>query len=482
MAAYSQGGGTVKRFTPVGPAAILATAWGMEFGFVPPPPYVLEGNVASVMIVGPLTHHWGMFGVDTYDAIEARVSAALDSPADVVVLKLDSPGGEAEGAFECGKTLRAMAASKGKQLIAYVDECAASAAYAIACAASAIYLPASARVGSIGVIQCAFDETARNAKEGVNVAVITSGKHKSDGNPHVQFTPEAQAEMQRAVDGLALQFFGHVAAARSIAPEQVKALEAAMLTGYEAVNAGLADGVMSWSELLAMVASKEPSAQAAAGAQESAMTRSEFLAALKAALAEDAPAEPDKDKEDMSPAEFKAALRGMLAEDEPPPAEPEPKQEDEEPPAEEAKAKARAESDDPVKQALAIAQEAKAEAAQLRSELKAKDEAAQRKALLDARTDLDAKVRAVLESKPLAYVRETLDLIPRSAVAPAAAAQAQPTRGEGQTGDGNSRSPQLPPDEAKALRIRMGLDVGGPQVVREGNQLVMSAIGGRGSK
>jgi len=461
------------KYAPIGPQAILASAWGMDYECLQPASYQLEGNVASVMVVGPLSHHGGYFGGDTYDAIEARVAAALESAADVVVLKLDSPGGEGEGCFECARKLRTMTAAKGKRLVAYVDECAASAAYALACGASEIYLPASGRVGSVGVIQCAFDETAADAKNGLKVAVITSGARKADGNTHVALTPESQAEMQRNVDTLAALFFAHVAESRGMIPMDVQAMQAAMFTGADAVSAKLADGVVSWDALLSSLAlpaqTQESTAvpEAASGGQETEiMTRAELLAALKAAMAEEAPAaEPAKegDAAPMDAAGFKAALKALLAEDAP--AAPPPHTE---PDGDEAPAKAKAEAA-PVKEeekpAPAAALAATAAMAAMEQEAKM--------ALLESRPDLDAKT---LMGDSLSVVRRVVALTPRPApkpapVNPAAAAMVTATPGAGQV-DTAKRGVSMNAE----LNARMGLSPQSRAPSRDGLTLVLPTL------
>lgn len=457
------------RFVRKGALALAASAWGQEYELIAPPQPTLDGGVAVVMVMGPLTHHGDWWGGDTYDAIEARVRAALETSASTVVMKLDSPGGEVNGAFECSKTLRSMARAAGKKLIAYVDEFAASAAYALACAADAIYLPEAGQLGSIGVIDCVFDDTAYNAREGYQIAVITSGKQKADGNPNVPLTDEIRARIQANVDGLAQLFFALVADTRGIDSATVQAFEAGMFRGQEAVNAKLADGVMSWDALLAMVASgqvlsaAEPEA-AESGEGNAAMKYAELLAAIKAAMAEDAPAPEKKDGEEqeMTAAEFKAALKGLFAEDAPPPAP------HTEPDGDEGKepAKPSDKDGDEEKAKAQAAHQAQAEAEQMANEA--------RLALLDSRPDLSATERKELEAKPLAVVREVLRFRPRPAAAsapvppPAAAAQVPGTRGDNQ-GD-------KPKSDNPTMDRLMGLRAEAPQVHWDGVSRVFPAM------
>ncbi len=212
------------------------------------PPFVRAGDVAVVAIDGPLAQRaWscmGMFGGDGYDAIEARVRAALaDVQVGAVVLRVDSPGGEVAGCFEAVRAIRAAAADARKPLVAYADELACSAAYALACACDAIVLPDTGAVGSVGVIAALTDESAALAAEGLAVHLITSGAAKADGHPAVPLSADARARIQAEVDYLADVFALEVGAARGMAAADVRALEARVLYGPQAVAAGLADQV-----------------------------------------------------------------------------------------------------------------------------------------------------------------------------------------------------------------------------------------------
>ena len=98
------------------------------------------GSVAIVHVRGALAHY-KTGGGDSYEAIEERVRAAFDDDPAAVVLRIESPGGVVAGLNETVLRLRATSAERGIPLIAYVDEMAASAAYAIACACSEIFAP-----------------------------------------------------------------------------------------------------------------------------------------------------------------------------------------------------------------------------------------------------------------------------------------------------------------------------------------------------
>jgi signal peptide peptidase SppA len=212
------------------------------------------GKLAVVTIDGPLTQHGGWWW-DGYQDITRRVGDALDDPnSRGVILRINSPGGVAAGAFEATKAIRAMKESAGKPIWAYADEAAYSAAYALATAADGIFLPPSGGVGSVGVITTLVDQSKALEKWGIKVHVVKSGKYKADGHGAVPIPDETIARFQARTDELAGLFASLVGTGRNMEPAAVLGLEAATFMGPAAVNAGLADGVMGWGEFVRMAA------------------------------------------------------------------------------------------------------------------------------------------------------------------------------------------------------------------------------------
>ena len=232
-------------------------------------------GVEIVTIHGPLDHHASWWW-DSYDAILARVEGAMTgqfiaeqhkwrnswkddyqpldpTPARAVILRIDSPGGDAAGATYAHRKLRKMRAQYDIPLYAYADEMACSAGYEIACAADEIWLPDTGVVGSIGVIATMFDRTGANEKAGVDVELVTSGEYKADGHADRPLTSDILGRTQQRVDELADVFFSVVAEARGTTPSAIAGLQAATFCGHVAVDVGVADGVAGWDRFLKTV-------------------------------------------------------------------------------------------------------------------------------------------------------------------------------------------------------------------------------------
>ena len=211
-------------------------------------------GIAVIPVVGSLVRR--TLGLDpasgftSYAEIAGMVDAALMDPSiEGIVLDIDSPGGEAGGVFELGERIRA--ADAIKPVWAVAADSAFSAAYAIGCSASRLLVSRTGGVGSIGVIAMHVDQTARDAQQGYRYTPITAGDHKNDFSPHEKLGPEAHARLQAEVDRLYAMFVDHVAAMRRLDADAVRATEAGIYFGADAVTSGLADAVGSLDAVLA---------------------------------------------------------------------------------------------------------------------------------------------------------------------------------------------------------------------------------------
>lgn len=224
----------------------------------------IDEGVAILCVSGPLEHHdHGMsWGPHNYERLADQVECALDhAEVRAVVLKLDSPGGVAAGMGEAHKRIRALIEEYRKPVYAFADEMACSAAYHLASACSEVWTTEAGHLGSVGVILCTIDESKALEKQGVAVRYVVTGARKADLHPGAPITPEVLDVAQAKVDKLGRQFFRAVAKARGAAPngarlaspDAVRALQAGVFVGGDAVAVGLADGVAPWRDFLRYV-------------------------------------------------------------------------------------------------------------------------------------------------------------------------------------------------------------------------------------
>ena len=234
----------------IDPSAVRRGADGFMFMFgadVPPNErHPIYSDVTIVHVRGALDHHEGG-SLDSYDAIAKRVASAVADDPVGVVLCIDSRGGAVAGMAECIATLRTM--TSAVPMMAFVNEMAASAAYALACACDKIACPRSALLGSIGTIATMGSQFIADQEGGIDIRLIASGARKTDGNPHTPISDEAVAAERARVDASARDFFRLVAGARGMKASVVEGLEAGLFMGSQAYAIGLADIVCSLDDL-----------------------------------------------------------------------------------------------------------------------------------------------------------------------------------------------------------------------------------------
>ena len=215
-------------------------------------------------------------GLTSYTEIAAMLDSALADPQIAgILLDIDSPGGEASGSFELARRVRE--ASAVKPVWAVANDSAYSAAYAIGSAANRLIVSETGGVGSIGVIALHIDQSVKDAKDGYRYTAVTAGTHKNDFSPHQPLTDEAKAELQAEVDRLYGLFVDHVGSMRTLATDDVRATEAGLFFGANAIAAGLADAVGTFESALTdfslfLSSRSRKSPQARAGTRTEAAT------------------------------------------------------------------------------------------------------------------------------------------------------------------------------------------------------------------
>lgn len=188
-------------------------------------------------------------GLISYEAFTYQMRRADgDAKTRAIVLDMESPGGQGIGAFEAAAVVRDVA--QRKPVVAFVNGTAASAMYGIASGASRIVTIPSGISGSIGVVLMHLDVSAWLAEEGVKPTLIFAGDHKVDGNPYEPLPKSVRDDFQARVDAMYAQFVNTVALGRGMDPKAVRATQARIYSGTDAVAAGLADDVGTFEDVL----------------------------------------------------------------------------------------------------------------------------------------------------------------------------------------------------------------------------------------
>lgn len=219
-------------------------------------PYNTEGGVAIIPIVGSLVNRGAWIGAHSglvsYEGIGAQLRAAgADPEVKVIVLDIDSGGGEAGGIAGLAALVRAVGARK--KVVAVVNDTACSAAYWIASQAGSVIVSETSLVGSIGVLLLHMNRAEEMKKKGVAPTFIHAGARKIDGHPFGPLSKDVLADLQAQIDALYGQFVTAVAQGRAgrMNAAQIRATEARVFTGREAVRVGLADRAASLDDVIA---------------------------------------------------------------------------------------------------------------------------------------------------------------------------------------------------------------------------------------
>lgn len=243
-----------------GMAETLIDGWlrgGVDAGQGGEPRQVMEkvGNIAVLDVSGPLIARavedpmCGTAPVSYENLMLAFDDIEADANITHVVMRLQTPGGEASQVFDLTDRMASMRGSK--TLIAMVDDYAYSGGYGIAAACSEIWVTRTGGVGSVGVVIGHKDISEQNAQKGVRWTYVHSGAMKVAGNPNEPLSEEARAFMQAESDRIYDLFTGSVATYRGMELDAVKATEAGLFFGQQAVDIGLADHVGTFRDLMA---------------------------------------------------------------------------------------------------------------------------------------------------------------------------------------------------------------------------------------
>ncbi len=218
---------------------------------------VTPEGIAVIPVFGTLVKRAGAIeaasGLTSYGHLEEQImDAATDPAVRAVLLDIDSPGGEAAGVFDLADLV--YEARSLKPVWAVADEEAFSGAYAIASAAERLIVPRTGGLGSIGVVALHVDRSARDAMEGFRTTTVYAGAAKNDFNPHETLKDGARRTLQIEVDRVYGLLVDTVARNRGLTADAVRATEARLFFGEDAVRAGLADEVGTMRSAFAALA------------------------------------------------------------------------------------------------------------------------------------------------------------------------------------------------------------------------------------
>jgi ClpP class serine protease len=212
-----------------------------------------RGNVGILSLGGPLLKYetWlsGALGMETYETLRHDLSVLLEEDRiKSVLLNVDTPGGEVNGCSEFAYAVHE--ARKTKPVCAYVSGQASGAGYWIASAAERIIASPSATVGPINVTVAGPKQQGYREGESRNEYFTAQAPGFADQQKPAIW---GAFDHQKIVNDIAGVIVNSAAGYRGM---DAGALADAIgydrqLAGAAAVNAGIADEIASFDEVLA---------------------------------------------------------------------------------------------------------------------------------------------------------------------------------------------------------------------------------------
>jgi signal peptide peptidase SppA len=202
-------------------------------------PYaVTDAGVAVIEVSGSLVNRASglnaQSGLTSYEQLGNEIlDAATDPQVRGILLRFDSYGGEANGAWDVASLIEEVA--RMKPVWASVDDWALSAGYLLASAADRIWVTRTGGVGSVGIIAMHLDQSGWDAANGLRYTTIFAGDRKNDFNPHEPLSSEARDVLAAEINRLYGMFVEAVARRRSLSTDDVRATQAGILYGEDSV-------------------------------------------------------------------------------------------------------------------------------------------------------------------------------------------------------------------------------------------------------
>ena len=203
----------------------------------------ISDNVVAVIVaqgdIGRGKSDDGSIGSD--DMAEEIRKARLDEKIKAVVLRINSPGGDALASDVMWREV--VLTSKVKPIVASMSDVAASGGYYMAMGCDKIVAQPNSITGSIGVFGVLFNirDFLKN-KLGITTDGVKTGLFSDVGNPTRELTAYERKAIQQEVDGIYKDFVTKAAQGRKMEVEELKKYASGRVwSGIEAKDRGLVD-------------------------------------------------------------------------------------------------------------------------------------------------------------------------------------------------------------------------------------------------
>ncbi|MEF8776972.1 MAG: S49 family peptidase [Haloarculaceae archaeon] len=226
--------------------AALVTVAGLQAGLRVASQLVPDYNVAEVPVEGPITRDSGGFGIpagptrpDADEVVEQIERADADRNTQALVLRLNTPGGEIVPADD----IREAAIAFDGPTVAYATDTCASGGMWVASGCDRLWAREGSIVGSIGVRFGSFRVHEFLEAHGIEYEGITAGEYKESLSAFKQLEADEREYIQGLVDTWYDHFVERMAEGTDMDAAAVRATEAKVYLGEDAVETGLVDAL-----------------------------------------------------------------------------------------------------------------------------------------------------------------------------------------------------------------------------------------------
>lgn len=228
-------------------------------GLIEPPaprPWTRPDAVAVIHVDAPITSGRSSASplglgrsVGARDLLAAMERAERDRRIVAVVLRVDSPGGDAVASDLVARAVSKLA--EVKPVVASFGDVAASGGYYVAAPAARIFAEATTLTGSIGIFSLDLDLSGLLVRFGVGVEVLKRGALAGQEDPFTGRSPAGDAAVRRALTASYHRFLDVVAEGRGRTRADIAAVaEGRVWAGSDAIEAGLVDELGGLREAL----------------------------------------------------------------------------------------------------------------------------------------------------------------------------------------------------------------------------------------
>ncbi len=211
--------------------------------------WIETNRIALIEVSGFIASESGFWtllgGTSVADVQQKLQLAAADSHVRAIVLRINSPGGEASASDTIYQEVLRFKETSGKPVVAALMGTAASGGYYIALSADSIVASPTTITGSVGVIMDLINMEKLYGKLGLEPVVIKSGEKKDIGSPTRPMTPEEREILQGLNRALFDQFLAKVRERRPAMDEQQLKIvsDGRVMSAQEALQLKLVDRV-----------------------------------------------------------------------------------------------------------------------------------------------------------------------------------------------------------------------------------------------